>query len=152
MALPALLTVDVGNIRLLYLVFRQGAFQVVADDKARAVAVRQDDEALLLRQPPQKRQLLLVVEHGKATQCDHGGVHYLAEGVFVVAPLHHDDFLDLSHFRRAPSRTSSSFSSPAASMPFSLFIRRSSTWHIFTASAHQSAVVFFAADSRSLAG
>ncbi len=76
-ALPLLLAVDVRNIRLLHPVPGQRTLQVIADNKARAVAVRQNDETPFLRQPPEKGYLLAVIEHGKAAQRHYRGVHHL---------------------------------------------------------------------------
>src|SRR5699024_4887481 len=114
-ALAALLAVDVRDIGLLHLILRQGPLQIIADDEPGPVAVRQDDEPPLLRQAAEEGQLLPVVEYGEAPQGDNGGINHLAQGVLVVAALHHDDLSDLPHRRCAPSRTSSSFSSPTAS-------------------------------------
>ena len=152
MALSPFLSINIRNVGLLDQFFRQRAFQVIADYKTGSVAVCQNDQPLFLRQPAQKGQLFLIIEHAESAQSNNGGIHDLREGVFIIPSLYNNNFFDLSHFRCAPRRTKSSFNSPTLSMPRSLFIRRSNVWHIFTALAHQSAVVFFAADSSSFAG
>ena len=105
--------------------------------EALAQALRFDDKVLVeerwfgreltIAVLAEKSHLLLVVEHGEAPQGHHRGVHHLRQRILIVAALHYDDFLDLSHFRAAPNRASSSFSSSAGSTPRWLFIRRSTT-------------------------
>ena len=95
--LPALLAVDVRNVGVLHLILGQDAFQMVADDKACAVAVGEDNESLGGGQLTQHLHRVLLLKNLKAIHRNDEGVHHLGQGVLVVPPLHHDGLFDLQH-------------------------------------------------------
>src|SRR5699024_5897916 len=76
-ALAALAACDIRDIRLLHERGVDGALQEVPDDKARAVAVRQDDKAPRFGQAAQERELLPVVKNTEARGLDYHGVEDL---------------------------------------------------------------------------
>ena len=57
--------------------------QIVADDKARPVTVREDDDAARFGQAAQQCQALAVVEDAEAGRLENGRVHDLRERVFA---------------------------------------------------------------------
>ena len=154
-ALALFLAVHIGNIGVQHAARRDGSLETVADHKARAVGIGEENDAARLGETAQQRRFLAVVEDAEAAQLQNGGVHHLQKRIFVVAALDHDDLLDFRLFHRhalCASCMSSSFSSPSRSMPFSLFMRRSSFWQSARLFAHHSCVVFRAASSSSRAG
>ena len=138
LALTALLAGHIGDVGLLHLLLRQGTLEVIADDKARAVGIGQQNHAPPFRQAAEIGQLLLIPEHTEAFGGEDHSVHHLGKRVFVVAALHDDDLTDAGLHRAPANSIKNSFSSASLSIPRSLFMRRSSFWQRTTALLHQS--------------
>ena len=112
-----------------------GTAQVVADDKACAVTVREHDDAARLGQTAQQRQSLPVVEDAETGGLENGRVDDLREGVFIIPPLDDDGLADADHTAPPTAmRSSSSLSSAISSAPL-LFMAKSACAHRRTASS-----------------
>ena len=74
-----------------------GAFQVIADHKPRSIRIREHNESPGSGYLPKKLHLFFVLENTKAGGFQNGGIHDLAERVFVVAALHHDGLPNSNH-------------------------------------------------------
>ena len=73
------------------------ALEEVSDHKAGSVGIGQHDKTAFFSQRAKKLQLLTLVEDAKAFRLQDHGIQKLAELVFIVSPLHQDDFTDLMH-------------------------------------------------------
>ena len=112
-----------------------GAAQVVADDKACAVAVREHDDAARLCQTAQQRQPLPVMEDAETGGLENGRVDDLREGIFIIPSLDDDGLADADHAAPPTAmRSSSSLSSAISSAPL-LFMAKSVCAHRRTASS-----------------
>ena len=96
-SLAPLLAADVRHVGVLDQARIHAGADEIADDEARAVRIRQDDQAPAFGQGAQQALFLFVVENGEAPGLEDDGVHHLAQGVFVIAPLDDDDLLNPVH-------------------------------------------------------
>ena len=149
-ALAPLLAVAVGDVGVLDLVLGQGPLEIVADEKARPVAVGEEDQPPLGPDPAQEGQGLLVPKDAKAGGFQDHRVHHLGEGVLVVPPLHHNGLSNLQH-GAPPADSSSSRETKRSfpSAPVTDFMARSVSAHRRMAVLHQ-ARSWWRAPSRSL--
>ena len=105
-------------------------------------------------EPPAERQHQVPVRHPLCLRSAvfPAGVYPRQCRMVLYAPGHPGHFRLFHRHALCASCMSSSFSSPSRSMPFSLFMRRSSFWQSARLFAHHSCVVFRAASSSSRAG
>ena len=74
-----------------------GAFDMIADDEACAIGIREDDQTPLFGHGSEQRQLLFVLENAEAGGFENGSIHNLRQGIPVVASLHNNCFPDFNH-------------------------------------------------------
>ena len=70
---------------------------MVADHKARPIAVGEHDDAPLLRHTAEHGGLVLILENTESLSWEDEGVHQLGQGVLVVAALDDDRLFDFQH-------------------------------------------------------
>ncbi len=73
---------------------------MVADEKARAVAVGEDDEPTRVGKFFQEGELFTVGEDAEAGRFDDNGVDGCEYGIFIVPALDDDDLKDAQHAAR----------------------------------------------------
>src|SRR5699024_2915270 len=103
LVLAALLAGNVGDVGVAHLLFRQCALEKIADHKACAVGIGEDDEPPLLGHLPEEGQKLPILHHAEALGGNDGRVDELGEGIAVVLALHHDGLLNLNHGAPPPA-------------------------------------------------
>ena len=118
MALAALLPGNIRDIGLLDASRREGAFEVIADDKTGAVAVGQHDQPAGGCDATQQLELFLIVENAKAAALQHDRIHHLPHGIDVIAAFDEDRLLDADHL--LTSFSAAAMESSASSICFCL--------------------------------
>ena len=91
------LTHNVGNIGMLQIFSRNSTLNMIADHKTGAIGIRKHDESPFFCNPAKKRHLLFILENSKSGGFQNGSIQNLAEGIFIVAALHYNCFLDFNH-------------------------------------------------------
>ena len=119
---------DVRDIGVLHMFPRQDAPQMVPDEEARAVAVRQDDEPPGLPIETQQFLQLPVLEDAEAPGLQDHPVHDLQQAVFVIAPLHHQGFTQL-RLHVSAAMVTNRLRSRSSGSAWLLFMRRSVSAH-----------------------
>ena len=91
------LAIDIGDVGVEEVFAAQGVFEIVANEKAGAIGVCQDDKAAFARGSAQEGKLFGIGHDAKAARLEDRGVDDLTEGIDVVAALYDHSLFEFNH-------------------------------------------------------